>query len=387
MKKNVIIVLAVVLIAIGARFIFSAYGQFMQDMMRKKGGAPAVTQGTIEGADVLKQLEAPGRIVSKYRVDVMARINGYLTKSYFKEGDFVKKGQVLFEIEPQEYLYDVQKARANVANTKAQLVYAEKQLKRGAVLVKKDYIAKAEYDNLLSSRDALRGQLAMYQATLRDAQRNLGYTRVKAPVDGQVGIISVTVGNYVNESVGALTTINSTNPIYVTFPIDSKEYMKLTAIDPVNTKRKVDLFFPTGDKYELSGLQDFHDNNIDPTTGTITMRATFPNPQGRLINGDYVKVTVYSNKTVKVPIVPQTVVLENQEGKYVYKLNDKNIPQIAIIKTAGQYKNNWIVGSGVNVGDKILTGGLQKVIPDMPVKVVDEETLKQSQTQKEKANK
>lgn len=378
MKKNVIILSAIVLIAIAARFIFAAYGEFMQGVMRKKSSMPTVTQSAVQGAEVLKQIEAPGRIVSKYRVDVLARIDGYLTKSYFNEGDFVKKGQTLFQIEPQEYLFNVQKAKANVANTKAQLVYAEKQLKRAAILVKKDYIAKAEYDNLLSNRDALKGQLGMYQAELRDAQRNYAYTKIKAPVDGQVGLITVTVGNFVNQSAGALTTINSINPIYVTFPIDSKEYMKLEEIDSVNTKRKVSLVFPTGEKYELSGLQDFHDNNIDPTTGTITMRATFPNLEGKLINGEYVKVTVYSNNTVNVPIVPQTAVLENQEGKYVYKLNDKNIPEISIVKTSGQQGNNWIIDSGVQIGDKILTGGLQKVIPDMPVKVVNEETLKKS---------
>lgn len=373
MKKNVIIISAVVLIAIAARFIFAEYGQFTQGLSQRKGNMPSVTAEEVQEANVIKQIEEPGRIVSKYRVDILARIDGYLTKSYFKEGDFVKKGQVLFQIEPQEYLYAVQKAKANITNTQAQLTYAEKQLKRCAILVKKNYIAKAEYDQVLSNRDALRGQLEMYQATLRDAQRNYGYTKIQAPVDGQVGIISVTVGNFVNQSAGALTTIYSTNPIYVTFPMDSKEYIKLTEIDSVNTTRKVDLLFPTGEKYELSGIQDFHDNNIDPTTGTITMRATFPNPKGKLINGEYVKVTVYSNNVINVPIVPQTAVLENQEGKYVYKLNDKNIPEIAIIKTSGQYKDNWIIESGINIGDKILTGGLQKVIPDSPVRVVNGE--------------
>lgn len=379
MKKNVIIISAIVFIAIAARFIFSAYGEHMQTVMRSRGNLPAVTQSEVQSAEVLKQIEAPGRIVSKYRVDVMARIDGYLTKSYFKEGDFVKKGQVIFQIEPQEYLYKVQQAQASIADTKAQLLYADKQLKRGAILVKKDYIAKAQYDEMLSNRDALRGQLSMYQAQLRDAQRNYNYTRVQAPVDGQIGLINVTVGNFVNQSAGALTTINSTNPIYVTFPIDSKEYMKLTEIDSVDMKRKVSLVFPTGEKYNLSGIQDFHDNNIDPTTGTITMRATFQNPNGKLINGEYVKATIYSNNTVKVPIVPQTAVLQNQEGKYVYKLNDKGIPTIAIIKTSGQYGLNWIVDSGIQIGDKILTAGLQKVIPDMPVQIVDAETLKKSE--------
>lgn len=371
MKKNIIIVSAIVLITIAVRFIFSAYGEIMQGIMMKKGRTPEVTLGEVQSADVIKQIEAPGRIVSKYRVDVLARIDGYLRKSYFKEGDFVKKGQILFQIEPEEWLYNVQKARANLANTKAQLTYAEKQLKRAAILVKKDYIAKAEYDNLLSNRDALKAQLAMYQASLRDAERNYSYTMVKAPVDGQIGIISVTVGNYVNPSAGPLSTINSNDPIYVTFPIDSKEYMKLSEIDDMNVKRKVSLVFPTGEKYIMNGEQDFHDNTIDPSTGTITMRATFPNPKGQLINGEYVKVTVYSNKPVNVPIVPQTAVLENPQGKYVYKLNEKSIPEIIFIKVSGQYKDNWIVDSGVNIGDKIITGGLQKVIPDMPVKVVD----------------
>lgn len=376
MKKNVIIISAIVLIAIAARFIFATFGNIMQGIMMKKGAIPEVALSEIQNADVIKQLEAPGRIVSKYRVDVLARIDGYLRKSYFQEGDFVKKGQTLFQIEPEQYLYNVQKAKANVESTKAQLTYAEKQLKRGAVLVEKDYIAKAEYDNLVSNRDALRAQLAMYQAALRDAQRNYSYTMVKAPVDGQVGIISVTVGNYVNPSAGALTTLNSIDPIFVTFPIDSKEYMKLSEIDDVNVKRKVTLVFPTGEKYELSGLQDFHDNTVDPTTGTITMRATFPNPKGKLINGEYVKATVYSNKTVNVPVVPQTAVMENPEGKYVYTLDDKNNAKMTYIKTSGQYKYNWIVDEGLKKGDKIVTGGIQKVMPDMPVKVVSEEELK-----------
>lgn len=372
MKKNITIIFAVVLIAIALRFIFSEYGQVTQWFMKRKSHLPEVTLGEVQSADIIKQIDAPGRILSKYRVDVLARIDGYLTKSYFKEGDFVKKGQILFQIEPQEWLYGVQKASANVKNTKAQLIYAEKQLTRSEILVKKGYIAKAEYDQLLSNRDALKAQLAMYQAELRDAQRNYGYTQVRSPVDGQVGMINVTVGNYVNASAGTLTTIYSNNPIYVTFPIDSKEYLTLTKTESADAKRKVDLFFPTGEKYSSQGIQDFHDNNIDETTGTITMRATFPNKEGRLINGEYVKVIVYSNKPVNVPIVQEAAVMENPQGKYVYTLDNKNIAKMTFIKTSGQYKDDWIVESGLKKGDKIIMSGLQKVIPDTEVKVVDE---------------
>lgn len=369
MKKNILIISVVVLIAIAARFIFSEYGQFMQKMMRGKGVVPTVTVGEIGEAKVIKETEAPGRIVSKYRVDVLARIDGYLTKSYFQEGDYVKKGQVLFQIEPQEWLYNVQKANANIKNTKAQLIYAEKQAKRAAILIKKDYIAKSEYDQLVSSRDALKGQLAMYQAELRDAQRNYSYTMVKAPVNGQVGMISVTVGNYVNASAGTLTTIYSKNPMYVTFPLDSKEYMQISSADPTNAKRKVELTFPTGEKYNYTGVQDFHDNSVDASTGTITMRATFPNPDGKLINGEFVKIKMYSAAPIDVPIVPQTAVMQNPQGKYVYTVNDKNIAEIKMIKVSGQYKDNWIISDGLKKGDKIIVGGLQKVIPDQGVNV------------------
>ena len=368
MNKKVMIIISVIFALIAARFVYSAYGKFMSGKMRNAGAAPTVTVSEIQETTVNKQIEAPGRVLSENRVDVVARIEGYLNKSYFKEGDYVQKGQVLFQIEPQEWLYDVQQAKADVQNTRAQLVYAEKQLKRAAILVKKDYIAKASYDEMLSSRDALRGQLAMYQAKVRDAQRNYSYTRVKAPVSGQVGMITVTVGNFVNQSAGALTSIYSTNPIYVTFPIDSKEYEIINNIDGNVEKRKTELFLSNGEKYSILGVQDFHDNKIDETTGTITMRATFSNPDGKLINGDYVKVLLSSNKKTNVPIVPQTAVLENSQGKYVYKI-EKNIPKIKFIKTSGQYKSNWIVESGLNKGDKIVTGGLQKVIPDMPVKV------------------
>lgn len=387
MKKKVIIISAMIGIAIIARFLFSFFGQIMMGQMMAKSAVPNVVLEEVQSAKVLKQINAPGRILSKYRIEVLARIDGYLTKSYFKEGDYVKKGQVLFEIEPQQWFLAVQKAKASVDNTKAQLVYAEKQLKRGEELVKKDYIAKAAYDNLLSQRDSLKAQLDLNQAALNDALRNYGYTRVKSPIDGQVGMINVTVGNYVNQSVGALTTINSNNPIYVTFPIDSKEYLSLTKIDEENVKRKVDLIFPTGEKYEYQGIQDFHDNKVDETTGTVTMRATFENPKSRLLSGEFVKVIVYSNNKVEVPIVAQTAVLENPQGKFVYTLDEKNLPKITPIKIAGQYEQNWIVAEGLKKGDKIITDGLQRVIPDRPVKVISKEEMEKIKTKKNTGDK
>lgn len=384
MKKNIIIFLSVIIAAILIRYGFSMFGTIMQGKAMKNKPAPSVTVQEVETKNVIRSFEAPGRVVSKYRVDVMARISGYLLKSYFKEGDYVKAGQVLFQIEPNEYSNASNVASANVKNLKAQLVYAEKQLARASELVKKDYIAKAQYDQILSQRDALRAQLASAQASLNDANRNLGYTRVKSPVNGKVGIINVTVGNYVSPTSGALTTINSTNPIYVTFPIESADFQALAVADKSNNKnRKVELIMNGGVKYAKLGVQDFQDNKVDQTTGTVTMRATFDNADNELIHGEFVTVKLYSNNPVEVPVAPVTAVLENQAGKYVYKLDEKNLPQLVYVKTGEQNGDNWIIKEGLQKGDRIVTEGLQKVIPGKPVTIVTAEEMKKIKNGKE----
>lgn len=384
MKKNIIIFLSVIIAAILIRYGFSMFGTIMQGKAMKNKPAPSVTVQEVETKNVIRSFEAPGRVVSKYRVDVMARISGYLLKSYFKEGDTVKAGQTLFLIEPTEYSNASNVAAANVKNLKAQLVYAEKQLARAAELVKKDYIAKAQYDQILSQRDALRAQLASAQASLNDANRNLGYTRVKSPVNGKVGIINVTVGNYVSPTSGALTTINSTNPIYVTFPIESADFQALAVADKSNNKnRKVELIMNGGVKYAKLGVQDFQDNKVDQTTGTVTMRATFDNPNNELIHGEFVTVKLYSNNPVEVPVAPITAVLENQAGKYVYKLDEKNLPQLVYVKTGEQNGDNWIIKEGLQKGDRIVTEGLQKVIPGKPVTIVTADEMKKIKNGKE----
>lgn len=370
MKRNIIIILLIIIVALVLRYTSGAIGKFFQNRAMKNQPAPAVQVEQVGEQEIIRSFEAPGRVTSKYQVNVLARIAGYLQKSYFKEGDYVKEGQVLFQIEPAEYLNTSNVARANVENTRAQLAYAEKQLARASELVKKDYIAKARYDEILSQRDALRAQLASAQASYQDSQRNYGYTMVKSPVNGKVGIISVTVGNYVSPSSGALTTINSTNPIYVTFPIDSSDFNLLTTADAGNNEnRKVELYFNDGQKYPIDGVQDFQDNKIDQSTGTVTLRATFSNPDNQLLHGEFVTVKLYSNNKVKVPVVHQTAVLENQAGKYVYKLDDKDIPQLTYIKTGGQSGDYWIITEGVQIGDRIVTDGLQKVTPGQPVTI------------------
>ena len=210
----------------------------------------------------------------------------------------------------------------------------------------------------------------------------MGYTNVKAPVDGKVGIINVTVGNYVSPTSGALTTINSTNPIYITFPLDSRDFQVLASGDgEANKSRRVELILAGGTKYKTDGVQDFQDNKVDVSTGTVTMRATFDNPNNELIHGEFVTVKLFANKPVDVPVAPVTAVMENQAGKYVYKLDENEVPQLVYVKTGEQNGQNWIITDGLKKGDRIITEGLQKVIPGKPVKIVSEEEMKKLKTE------
>ena len=373
MRKQIIIIIAVALALVFGRMLLSHIDKMKSANARKKVAAPAVTVQEVELQNLTRQYEAPARVTAKYRVEVLARINGYLTKSYFKEGDYVKAGQVLFEIEPQEYQYAANKAKANLDNAKAQSDYYQKQLTRYEELVKQDYIAKSDYDNILAQSNAYNAQVDSAMSAYRDAQRNLSYTKVKAPVNGRVGLISVTVGNFVTTMSGPLTTINSFEPMYVTFPLEAKDFSDLVKIDGnPNVDRDVEFVFSNGEKYEIKGLQDFHDNKIDETTGTITLRATFPNPDDKLIQGDFGKVVIYSRLKTDLPVVPQSATMENQEGRYVYVLDENNLPRMTYIRTSGQTPDGkWIIAEGVKPGDKIVTTGLQKLIPGSPVRIID----------------
>lgn len=372
MRKNIIIIGLIVLALILGRMILSNMDKIKTAKQRALAGVPAVTVAEVETENVQRQFEANARVTAKYRVDVLARISGYLTKSYFKEGDYVKEGQILFEIEPQEYQYAASRAKGNLENAESQYAYYQKQLARYKELVSKDYIARADYDSILSQRDAYKAQVESLQNAYNDAKRNLGYTKVKSPINGRVGMISVTEGNYVSMNSGPLTTINSYEPMYITFPLESQDFAQLARIDKsADINREVEYIFSSGQKYKYKGIQDFHDNKIDETTGTITMRATFPNPDNQLIQGDFGRIIIYSNEKDIVPVVPQTATMENQEGRFVYVLDEKNLPRMSYIKTMGELNGKWLIASGVKQGDRILTSGLQKVVPGSPVRIVE----------------
>lgn len=371
MRKNIIIILIIIILVITVRFVLNYINGYLTGKKMGVKNPPKVYIETVKDEKIIQSYEASGRVESKYQVNIVSRISGYLQKSYFKEGSYVKKGDTLFLIEPDEYKNSYDISGADIKNIKAKLEYANKQLIRASELVKKDYIAKSKYDEILSQRDSLAAQLNAANSEHKDRQRNLSYTNIKAPVEGRIGTIEVTVGNYVNASTGNLTTIYSSNPMYVTFPLSVTDYNDLFHIDETSGKpRRVELYFSNGKKYEFDGTQDYTDNKVNPSTGTVMFRATFQNKNGELLHGEFVKVIIYSNNYTTVPVVPVTAVMSNQEGKYVLKLDKKNLPQITYIKISSQAGNKWIVKEGLKSGDRVITEGVIKVIPGQPVKII-----------------
>lgn len=377
MKKILIIVSAVILALILIRFSITKYSEYSRAKSLAMTSTPTVELGEVKEIDIYKSIEIPGRVQSMNKVDLVARIDGYLQKKHFKEGDFVKKGQVLFTIEPTQYLNALNKAKADLQNAKATLYKAQRDYDRGSELVKKDFISKSTYDGLYADKKAALANLKSANAQLAEAKRNYGYTLIKAPVDGKIGSLKIQEGNYVTISSGTLATITKTNPIYVAYSLDSKMFDEIRHLDFIPKKgqspTKVDVILSSGKVYPIKGVQDFWDNQISTSTGTIDFRATFNNDDNILIPGDFVKVKVYSNQKIDALLVPQEFVLQDSKGRYVYVVDKDNKAQIKYFTDNGQYESYWIVAEGLEKGEKYISTSLTKLMPKMPVKIAQKE--------------
>ena len=329
-------------------------------------------------------IEAPGRVTSSESVDVIARVQGMIMKQHYKDGDFVKKGQLLYTLDSNEFQIAVQNAQASLESAKANQYRAQKDFERAVELVKSDYISKASYDQAYATRNAANANVKAAQAALNDARRLLGYTKIYAPISGKISMTSVTQGNYLSSPNTVLTKIVKIDPIYVTYAIDSAVYGKLKNDEIIPGKNqtkdiKVEITLPDGTVYDKKGNADFLDNVISESTGSITLRATFDNPEGRLIAGDFVNVKVYSNKVMSSLAVPQKAVLQDAEGRYLFTVDNNNIAHKTRIVVGGQKDDNWLVLSGVTKEDKIISSGISLVRDGVPVKL-NEQGKKEEKT-------
>lgn len=325
---------------------------------------PATVQVTTpEEKDIYSESTIAGRISAKYTVDVLARINGWLQKRFFDEGAYVKKGQTLFLIEPDQYQNAVNNASANVKQTNAVLVNAQKELERAKELVKQDYVSKSYYDQALATRDQAQAAYDAAKAQLADARLNLGYTKVTSPIDGKIGKIIITEGNLVNTQSGPLARIVSVTPVYVTFNIKSSEFIKYRKLDNTvdfsNMIVKVQL--ADGTFHDEEGKIEFVDNEVNQTTGTIALRATFENADELLVPGDFVTVSIKSKNPKHVLLVPQASVLDDSTGYYVWTVDENGLAERRDIKVSDEIDKKWIVEEGLEAGESYVAKGIQSV--------------------------
>lgn len=375
MKKILIISAIAIALLVGVRFISVKIAENDRAKMLAMSAVPTVQLQEVEKKEIYKSIEIPGRVQSSDKVDLVARIDGYLQKKHFKEGDFVKKGQILLTIEPTQYLNILNKAKADLESAKAKLYKSERDYKRGDELVKKDFISKSTYDGLYADKLAAKAAVDAAQAALAEAQRNYNYTSIESPVDGKIGSLNIQEGNYVTMQSGTLATVIKTNPIYVKYSVDSKQFDQLRNLNFIPKKgaelAKVDIVLPSGKLYPIKGTQDFFDNQISTSTGTIDFRATFENNDNTLIPGDFVKVKVYSNVKQNVLTVPQEYTLQDTRGKFVYVVDSDNIVQTRYFKDNGQFENSWIIKDGLKEGDKFVSTNLTKLMPKSKVKIAE----------------
>lgn len=329
-------------------------------------------------------VESTGRVEAKYSVDVIARVSGFLLKKYFKEGDFVKKGQLLFQIDPKEYQLEVNNSQAAVNQYGALLKNAQQELNRANALIKEDLISHSDVDQSLATRNSNRALLDSARQKLELARVNLSYTRIHSPIDGRIGKVKITEGNYVDATSGSLVNISSMNPVYVTFSLRSQDFVKLLKASDKFKDVQVKAQFDNGVIYDKIGKIDFVDNQIDQNSGSVQMRAVFDNSKGWLVPGDYMKVTLIAPKKVAYMTVPQACAKgDAMSGYYVWTVEDGKAVR-KDIKVSDDINNNWVVDSGLDKSDQVIVSGIQNIaMQGQKVKVIDAETY----AKKEKAGK
>jgi membrane fusion protein (multidrug efflux system) len=328
---------------------------------------PSVSVTPVASRQVTATGEFVGRVVAIDKVDIVARVPGFIEERNFTEGQNVKKGDLLFRIEQDTYKATVDQQAANLAKAKATEVNANFQLQRGQELVRNQNIPQSTVDQRAADEQSAQADVMQAQALLEQAKINLGYTEIRSPIEGRIGIARFTVGNLVGPSSGSLATIVSQDPIYVTFPAseaDIIEYRRRVAESAdKNPHVTIHIKLPNGVIYQHPGLTNFLDAQVQTDTDTVLVRAQLPNAEGMLIPGGVVGVVVDRGKPGSSLVVPQAAILLDQTGNYVMVVDDANKVEQRRITTGVEQGRDIVVASGLKEGERVIVEGLQKVHP------------------------
>jgi membrane fusion protein (multidrug efflux system) len=333
--------------------------------------APAVGVRLVVQKGVSQSFEFVGHIKAVDKVELRARIEGFLEKVLFREGQGVKAGELLYQIEKIQYEALVDQAKANLAVAEAESTNAKLEYSRQLELSKKQFSAQSVVDQNRAAMDTAAAKIMQAKAALKQAEVNLDYTDIRAPINGRIGRTAYTMGNLVNPASGILATIVSQDPIYVLFPISVRD---LETIREARRKEggglnKIEILIrlANGQEYAHPGIWNFTDPQVDEQTDTLIMRATIPNPEGTLADGQVITAIIRERKEEPRLVVPQTALQVDQSGYYALVVNGEHKVEPRRLKTGPNIGTDVVVLSGLKEGDKAIVDGIQKVRPGQVV--------------------
>jgi len=340
------------------------------------GVVKAQTQSTPLAKDLV------GRVSAFRSADVRARVSGVLLKRVYQEGTDVKQGQVLFEIDPAVYQASLNSSQANLASAQATYFNYHAAAERFRKLRPDNYISQSDLDTAEANERSGAAAVKQAQAAVENAKINLGFTRVVSPIDGRAGQQQVTEGAIVGASTAdtgssstLLTTVDQLDPLYVNFTVSAADLDRLRAAQAAGNvslsdqgKTTVKVTLPDGSKYDQDGTLDFSGATVDPTTGSINLRALLPNPQRRLLPGTYITITANLGELHNVFLVPQAAIQRDVVGAYALVVGQDGTVARKNVSADNMAGASWIVTKGLANGDQVIVSGLQTVQPGKPAK-------------------
>ena len=337
---------------------------------KTKAGPPVDTAAPVVVAvatqrDVPVDVKVVGTVEAYSNVQVKSMIAGEITRLGFTEGQDVRKGSLLFEIDPRPYRAALAQAQGNLARDSAQEANARAQATRYAALYKQGVVSREQNDQMQTAADALKQALEADRAAVETAKVNLTYTAILSPLDGRTGNLMVHLGNVVKANDIALITINQVQPIYATFAVPE---MYLPEIKKFQASRRlpVTVRVPNEPK-PAGGVLTFLDNTVDPATGTIKLKATFPNRDRRLWPGQFADVSMTLTTDKNAVLVPSAAVQTGQNGQYVFVVTADNTAELRNVTVSRSIGNESVITSGVRVGDQVVTDGQVRLTPGKKV--------------------
>lgn len=337
---------------------------------------PQVTAVAVQPQEVGLTYEYAARISAYRDVQVRARVGGILLRRNFTEGATVKAGDLLFEIDPAPYEADLARARAQLQQAEAQYQQSIRDADRAQALVDQKVQSTATRDTALSTRDLNAAAVAAAKAQVRTAELNLEYTSVTAPIDGITSREQVSEGSLIGTDAASslLTSITQLDPVYINFSFTDTEAAEMRRVLEDRkakgleaNKLSVKISFGDGKVYEHLGIIDFTSSSLDTETGTLGVRAVVDNPERRLLPGQFVRATVTGVTVDNTIVIPEAALMQSPNGQFVYVVNDKGTAEVRPLSLGQQVENGWIVLSGLNAGDRVVTEGVIKVRPGQPV--------------------